>query len=92
MSIIVTKGDNSPAGVLRHWERRTRPECAREILRCWNEIEEIKARIDRAINSIASDKCSSDGLWAQGVNDATDKHAEVLRTIFSDVLPSGERK
>lgn len=46
MSIVTIKGDNSPAGILRHWERKTKPECAREILRCWNEIERLKQKYD----------------------------------------------
>ncbi len=43
MGQITIKGDNSPTGILRHWERKTRHECAREILRCWQKIETLEA-------------------------------------------------
>lgn len=39
MSITEIKGDNSPAGILKHWQRKTKDECAREILRCYERIE-----------------------------------------------------
>ena len=42
MSKVTVKGDNSPTGILKHWERKTRQECAREILRCWMGIEKTK--------------------------------------------------
>lgn len=45
MAIIEFVGDNSPGGILRYWERRTKAECAREILRCWNRIEELEMRL-----------------------------------------------
>lgn len=39
MSITEIKGDNSPAGILKHWQNRTKYECAREILSCYERIE-----------------------------------------------------
>lgn len=47
MSIIGIKGDTSPAGILRHWERKTKPECAREILRCWTERDDQRKRLEQ---------------------------------------------
>lgn len=44
MSIIATVGDNSDAGILRHWEKKTKYECAREILRCWKAANSEKEK------------------------------------------------
>ena len=47
MSKFTIVGDNSPGGIIRHWERKTKQECAREILKCWEEIERLKSQGDK---------------------------------------------
>lgn len=45
----------------------------------------LRARINHAINAVAGNKCSGESEWSQGVNAATDAHADTLRAMFADI-------
>lgn len=47
MGKITIKGDNSPAGILRYWERKSKPDCAREILRCWQDADQLRRQLQQ---------------------------------------------
>lgn len=42
MSIVEYIGDSIPRGIIKHWERKTKRECAYEIERCYRRISELK--------------------------------------------------
>lgn len=44
MSIVEYIGDSSPRGIIKHWERKTKSECAYEIERCYRRISELEKR------------------------------------------------
>ncbi len=85
MGKITIHGDNSPAGVLRHWERKTRQECAREILRCWNEAESMRSQLDAFIkatkkaeeNGYGQDSVHHDDSWIDDLGTALDRSQQL---------------
>lgn len=67
MSIIEMRGDNSPGGIIRHWERKSKEECAREILRCWKEIERLKREVERLSQPAEQERTPDNelpGMWS----------------------------
>ena len=42
------------------------------------EIERLKAEMERIKNGIAADRCDGDSEWAAGVNAACDNHRELV--------------
>ena len=46
MSKITMQGDNSPGGVILHWERKTKRDCGREIQRCWQKITDLRQQLE----------------------------------------------
>lgn len=91
MSKMTIHGDNSPIGVLRHWERKTKQECAREILRCWQEAESLKSQLvalREALEQITSKRyCGPATEIAQDALASTAETAEkVRREIVSGAL------
>lgn len=47
MTIVAIHGDNSPAGIRRHFERKRKEECVREIQRSWETIAKLRAENER---------------------------------------------
>ena len=82
MAIIEIRGDNSPAGILKHWERRTKSECAREILRCWNRIAELEAARDNAIQQAR--------IWKQEATTQRATVAECYRAVTGNAGEPGD--
>lgn len=77
-------------GLLAAHEERYK-EAQDTITRLQSENAELKKRIVQAIDAVAANKCSSHEDWAQGVNDATDQHADNLKKMFADIYGSSEQ-
>lgn len=46
MSIVTTHGDNSPGGIRRHFERKTKDDCIREIQCSWGAIAQLRTELE----------------------------------------------
>ena len=47
MTIVTMRGDNTPAGIRRHFERKSKSDCISEIQRSWETIAELRSERDQ---------------------------------------------
>jgi hypothetical protein len=54
-----------------------------------DEIERLKASLDRIRNGIATDRCDGDSEWAAGVNAACDNHRALVASGVKECGSNG---